>query len=182
MPGPKPTQSIDAAAMTKTNTIKIRTNFITTHLPVLDTTMTIKSYPSSSGGRLPIPPARSTAPSTSPQAVQKATVTAGVAGITPKSITPTTNSATNTSTPQTIPHRETYIGAALSQPKNRNAPHAKTKPTQSPATRDSPSYTAQPVAKAKTMMKKEPLARLSANRRTPLLMVLLAASHPAAPY
>jgi hypothetical protein len=31
------------------------------------------------------------------------------------------------------------------------------------------------------MMKKEPLARLNANRLTPLLMVLLATSHPTAP-
>src|SRR5215216_300638 len=181
MPGPKPTQSIDAAAMTKTNTIKIRTSFITTHLPVLDTTMTIKSYPSSSGGRLPIPPARSTAPRTSPQAVQKATVTAGVAGITPKSITPTTNSPTNTSTPPTIPHRYTCFAAALSQPKNRNAPHAKTKPTQSPTTRDISSDADQPVAKTKMMMKIEPLARLNTNRLTPVLMVLRATSHPTAP-
>src|ERR687897_489430 len=91
MPGPKPTQSIDAAAMTRINTIKIMTRFITTHLLFLDTAMTIKSYPSSSSGRrLPIPPAKSTAPRTSPQTVQKVTVTAGVAGITPKSITPTT--------------------------------------------------------------------------------------------
>src|SRR5829696_3619314 len=182
MPGAKPTQSIDAAAaMIKTNTIKITTRFITTHLPFLDTTMTTKSYPSSSGSRLPIPPARVTAPRTSPQAVQKVTVTAGVAGITPKSITLTTNSATNTSIPPTIAHRYTCFAAALSQPKNRNAPHVKTKPAQSPTTRDSPSVTAQPVAKARMMMKKEALVRLSANRLTPLLMVVLAASHPSAP-
>src|SRR5918997_2037918 len=103
MPGTKPTQSIAAAAMTKTTTTKITARFITTDLPLLDTTTTIKNYPSSSGRLLPIPPARSTAPRTSPQAVQKATVTAGLAGTTPKSITPTTNSATNASTPPTIP-------------------------------------------------------------------------------
>src|ERR671910_422990 len=43
MPGPKPRQSIDAAAMSKTTTIKITTRIISTHLPCLDTTMTIKS-------------------------------------------------------------------------------------------------------------------------------------------
>src|SRR5918995_2473367 len=50
MPGPKPRQSIDAAAMSKTNTIKMTTRFITTHLSFLETIIAIKSYPSSSGG------------------------------------------------------------------------------------------------------------------------------------
>src|SRR5918995_4459387 len=45
MAGPKPRQSIDAAAMSKTTTIKITTRTVTTPLPCLDTTITIKSYP-----------------------------------------------------------------------------------------------------------------------------------------
>src|SRR5687768_13386108 len=49
MPGAKPRQSIDAAAMSKTNTIKIMTRFITTHLSFLDTIIAIKSCPSTSG-------------------------------------------------------------------------------------------------------------------------------------
>src|SRR5215204_691978 len=45
MAGPKPRQSRDAAAMSKTTTIKITTRIITTHLPCLDTTIAIKSQP-----------------------------------------------------------------------------------------------------------------------------------------
>src|SRR5215212_3857481 len=50
MAGPKPRQSRDAAAMSKTTTIKITTRIITTHLPCLDTTITIKSHPPFFGG------------------------------------------------------------------------------------------------------------------------------------
>src|SRR5918993_5197691 len=45
MAGPKPRQSRDAAAMSKTTKIKIPTRIMTTYLPCLDTTMTIKSCP-----------------------------------------------------------------------------------------------------------------------------------------
>src|ERR671912_2573274 len=45
MGGPNPRQSRDAATMSKTTTIKITTRITTTHLPFLDTTITIKSYP-----------------------------------------------------------------------------------------------------------------------------------------
>src|SRR4051794_21797788 len=45
MAGPKPRQSIDAATMSKTTTIKITTRIVITHLPCLDTIITIKGYP-----------------------------------------------------------------------------------------------------------------------------------------
>jgi len=81
--------------------------------PFLGATTTTQSHPSYSGRRLPTPPARSTAPRTSPQSVQKVSVTAGVAGIKPKSVPPSTNSATNTSTPPAIPHRQTCLATRL---------------------------------------------------------------------
>ncbi len=116
---PVSAKAVDAG--TKTNTINRRRRddqyqhnhdndaFHNYSPPFLEATTTIKSYPSYSGRRLSIPPPRSTASKASPQCVQKVTVTAGVAAIKPKSVSPTTNSATNASTPPTIPHRQTYF-------------------------------------------------------------------------